>query len=157
MEPQIKAKSTSLYDIDYQLWLDQTVAQLKAQDFSKLDLENLIEEIESLSKRDKRAIFSYLMRLCEHLLKLKYWETERERCFRNWDIEIANFRLQIQAILQDSPSLKKYLDENFLAGYASARKLFLKASGLNANLIPKEPTFTLEQALDEDWLPWQAQ
>jgi hypothetical protein len=36
-----------LYDTDYQRWLEQTVAQLKARDFSNLDLENLIEEIES--------------------------------------------------------------------------------------------------------------
>ncbi len=29
MEPHIKAKPASLYDTDYQLWLDQTIAQLK--------------------------------------------------------------------------------------------------------------------------------
>jgi Domain of unknown function DUF29 len=61
MQPQVKAHPTSLYDTDYQLWLDQTVSQLKAQDFSQIDLENLIEEIESLGKSDKRAIASYLM------------------------------------------------------------------------------------------------
>lgn len=60
-----------LYDKDYQLWLEQTIAQLQTQDFSDIDLENLIEEIKSLGKRDKRAICSYLMRLCEHLLKVK--------------------------------------------------------------------------------------
>ncbi|MCI3280947.1 DUF29 domain-containing protein [Synechococcus sp. PCC 6717] len=35
------------------------------------------------------------------------------------------------------------------------KKLFLNASELNANMIPQEPEFTLEQALDEDWLRWQ--
>lgn len=155
MEPQIKAKPTFLYDTDYQLWLDRTVAQLKAQDFSNLDLENLIEEIESLGKSDKRAIASYLMRLCEHLLKLKYWESEREICFREWNLEVANFRLQIQAILEDSPSLNNYLNEKFISIYSNARKLFLKASKLDSREIPQEPDFTLEQALDEDWLSWQ--
>lgn len=62
----------ALYETDYQLWLDQTVVQLRTHDFNHLDLENLIEESEGLGKRDKRAIASYLMRLCEHLLKLKY-------------------------------------------------------------------------------------
>lgn len=66
MEPQIKPKPTSLYDADYQLWLEYTVAQLKARDFSNLDLENLIEEIEGLGRSDKRAVSSYLLRLCEH-------------------------------------------------------------------------------------------
>jgi hypothetical protein len=155
MNSEVKTKSVPLYDTDYQLWLAQTVAQLRAHDFGNLDLENLIEEIESLGRNDKRAISSYLMRLCEHLLKVKYWESERSACFRGWDVEIANFRLQIRAILKDSPSLKNYLDENFVSEYQNGRKLFLKASKLGAELIPENPCFTLEQALDEDWLPWQ--
>jgi hypothetical protein len=152
---EIETKIVSLYDIDFQRWLDQTVIQLRAHDFNNLDLENLIEELESLGKSDKRAISSYLMRLCEHFLKLQYWESERESCFRGWKLEVANFRLQIQSILKDSPSLKNYLRENFVLEYRNGRKLFLNASELDSRLIPEEPGFTLEQALDEDWLPWQ--
>ncbi|NJL89781.1 MAG: DUF29 domain-containing protein [Coleofasciculaceae cyanobacterium SM2_1_6] len=155
MEFQVKSKPLLLYDADYQLWLECTVAQLKGQDFGNLDLENLIEEIESLGRSEKHAISSYLMRLCEHLLKIKYWESERESCFRGWDVEIANFRLQIQEQLDASPSLKSFLKDNFLKQYGNGRKLFLKASQLNASLIPQAPDFTLEQALDEDWLPWK--
>ncbi len=155
MEPHVKAKSPLLYDTDYQLWLDHTVCQLKAQDFSQIDLENLIEEIESLGKSEKHAISSYLMRLCEHLLKIKYWESEREMCLRGWKREVINFRLQIQEGLEASPSLKSYLQDIFAKQYKNGRKLFLNASGLNASLIPQEPGFTLEQALDEDWLSWQ--
>ncbi|MBF2073026.1 MAG: DUF29 domain-containing protein [Synechococcales cyanobacterium C42_A2020_086] len=145
----------SLYDTDYQCWLDQTVAQLRAREFDNLDLENLIEEIEGLGRSEKHAISSYLMRLCEHLLKIKYWESERESCFRRWDLEIANFRLQIQERLEASPSLKSFLQDHFLKQYKNSRKLFLKASQLNADQIPEKPDFTLEQALDENWLPWQ--
>lgn len=155
MKSEINVKSASLYDTDYQLWLAQTVTQLRSNDFGHIDLENLIEELESLGKSDKWAISSYLMRLCEHLLKIRYWQSEREACFRGWDLEVANFRLQIQAILKDSPSLKNYLDESFQTEYKNARKLFLKASQLKADLIPETPDFTLEQALNEDWLPWQ--
>jgi len=99
MEPQVNVKSKSLYDTDYHLWIDYTVAQLKSGDFSDLDVENLIEEVESLGKSQKHAVSSYLLRLCEHLLKLKYWESDslrggvmRESCFRGWDVEIAVFR-----------------------------------------------------------------
>jgi Domain of unknown function DUF29 len=155
MTSEIKAKRVSLYDTDYQIWLDQTVAQLRSQDFGNLDLENLIEEIESLGKSDKRAISSNLMRLCEHLLKIRYWDVERDSCFRGWKLEVVNFRLQIQAILRDSPSLKNYLKDNFALEYQNGRKLLLNASELNVKLVPEAPCFTLEQALDEDWLPWQ--
>jgi hypothetical protein len=155
MTSETTVKLVSLYDVDYQVWLDQTVAQLRSQDFSNIDLENLIEEIESLGKSDKRAISSYLMRLCEHLLKIKYWESEQETCLRGWKVEVRNFRLQIQSILKDSPSLRNHLRENFLAAYQNGRELFLDSSELDGTLIPKAPEFTLEQTLDEDWLPQQ--
>ncbi|MCT7995245.1 DUF29 domain-containing protein [Laspinema olomoucense] len=142
-----------LYDTDYQLWLEQTIAQLQTHDFSHIDLENLIDEITSLGKKDKRAICSYLMRLCEHLLKVKYWQQERETCIRGWTLEIRNFRLQIQLILKDSPSLKNYLQENFIQEYQNGRKLFLDATGFNSDIIPEDPCFRLEQVLDQDWLP----
>jgi len=153
MQSEVKVKRPSLYDTDYQLWLDQTVAQLKVQDFSQIDLENLIEEIESLGRSEKRAISSYLMRLCEHLLKIKYWESEREMCLRVWKREVINFRLQIQDELETSPSLRSFLQDIFAKQYKNGRKLFLNASELDAKLIPETPDFTLEQVLDEDWLP----
>jgi hypothetical protein len=155
MNSELKTKLASLYDTDYQLWLDETLAQLKAQDFSQIDLENLIEEIEGLGRSEKHAISSYLMRLCEHLLKIKYWESERELCLRGWKREVINFRLQIQEALETSPSLKSFLQDVFVKHYRNGRKLFLTASELDARLIPQDPDFTLEQALDEDWLPWQ--
>lgn len=155
MNSEVTMNLASLYDVDHQCWLDQTAAQLRAQDFGNLDLENLIEEIESLGKSDKRAMSSYLLRLCEHLLKLKYWESERKLCFRGWILEVNNFRLEIELILEDSPSLKLFLAERFLSSYQKARKNLLKAAGFPASFILQEPEFTLEQALDEDWLPWQ--
>jgi len=42
--------SQSLYDQDILLWVEDTVAKLKAHDFENLDLENLIEEIDTLGK-----------------------------------------------------------------------------------------------------------
>ncbi|WNN92025.1 DUF29 domain-containing protein [Gloeocapsopsis dulcis] len=153
MEIEVKK---SLYETDYQLWLAQTLKKLQLGDFENIDLENLIEEVESLGRSDRHAASSYLMRLCEHLLKLTYWKSEREMCFRGWNLEITNFRIQIQEQLETSPSLKTFLQENFLKQYKNGRKLFLKASDLDYSLVPEQPCFTLEQALDEDWLPWNS-
>ncbi len=149
MSPQ----TTSLYHTDYQLWLEDTIAQLRAQNFHNLDLENLIEELTSLSKRDKRAISSYLLRLCEHLLKLQYWEVEREYSRRGWIMEINNLRAEIQLILQDSPSLQPFFREALSECYQKARKNILRTTAISPDLIPQEPPFTPEQLLDEDWLP----
>ncbi|PSR17723.1 DUF29 domain-containing protein [filamentous cyanobacterium CCP3] len=155
MSADTNVQPKSLYDQDYQLWLDETAAYLQSRNFDAIDLENLIEEIESLGRSDKRSLKSYLLRLCEHFFKLCYWGAERERCFRGWNLEITNFRIRISAILEDSPSLRRYIEDNFLSQYQQARRIFLKASALDDITIPERPWFTLEEALDHDWLPWQ--
>ncbi|MCS6814687.1 MAG: DUF29 domain-containing protein [Cyanobacteria bacterium] len=80
-----------------------TVAQLKAHNFSNLDLENPVEEIESMSRSQKHAVSSYLMRL---VLNSNCWEAEQDTCSRGWKLEVRNLRLQIQEELEVSPSLK---------------------------------------------------
>lgn len=46
--------SDNLYEKDFCLWIDATVKKLKNQQFQNIDLPNLIEEIESMGKREKR-------------------------------------------------------------------------------------------------------
>jgi hypothetical protein len=65
------------YEEDYYLWTKEMVEVLKNKDYSSVDWDNLIEEIEDMGKSQKRAVESLLMRLTEHLLKLKYWDAER--------------------------------------------------------------------------------
>ena len=143
----------TLYHTDYNLWVLETVRQLKNRDFNCLDLENLIEEVADLSKRDKRKLQSLLKRLCEHLLKLKYWQSEIERNKRHWRGEIANFRQQIQYELEDSPSLKPYLSKIFDKCYQDARVIASQKSGLSLNSFPEKAIGSLEQILDQNWLP----
>ena len=100
---------SALYDRDFNLWIQKTASDLKSKDMDAIDWNNLIDEIEGMGKSERRALQSYLERLIEHLLKLKYWEAERERCQRGLKIEIIEFRSRIERILDDSPSLKNYL------------------------------------------------
>ena len=72
---------------------------------------------------------------------------------RGWKVEIQNFRLEISALLKDSPSLKNYLANSFEKEYQNGRQLCLNASGLDPLGIPEKPSFSLEQALSTDWLP----
>jgi len=111
----------TLYDQDYYLWLRTSINQLRAGQFTSIDLENLIEELESMGRREKRTIKSLLIRLLEHLLKLKYWDVERERNQGHWKGEIRTFRRQIKDELKDSPSLKPYILEIFDECYQQAR------------------------------------
>lgn len=152
MVTEVKQVSQSLYDTDYNLWVLETVAKLQAKDFENLDLENLVEEVLDLSKRDKRKLESLLARLFEHLLKLKYWESERERNKGHWEREITNFRLQIIRLLEDSPSLRSHLENRLVKLYQDGCQLASKRSQLPLNTFPSSPIGNLEQILDENWL-----
>jgi hypothetical protein len=81
MVTQLEKRSKKLYDVDYNLWVLETVKQLENREFNALDLDNLIEEVADLSRRDKRKLESLLTRLIEHLLKIKYWQSEKDRNF----------------------------------------------------------------------------
>ena len=153
MVAELIKNQTNLYDTDYNLWVLDTVEKLENRDLDSLDWENLIEEVLGLSRSDKRKLESLLTRLIEHLLKLGYWETEKERNRGHWEGEIANFRKQIKRLLKDSPSLKPYLKDFFEECYQDSREIASKRSQLPLNTFPEKPIAPLEQILDENWLP----
>ena len=103
------AKVKNLYDQDFALWIEKTVKQLKSGDLSQVDLENLIEEVESLGKSQRKAVDNFLTRLLEHLLKRCY--VVLPDCYRGWEIEIRNFRKELKKEFKYSPSLQRFMIE----------------------------------------------
>ncbi len=140
--------TSSLYETDYNQWIQETVQQLQNRNFDTIDWENLIEELESMGKNDKRALISLLTRLLEHLLKLSYWESEKPRSGNHWASEIVNFRAQIKTRIEDSPSLRPQMQTFYEKAYPVAIKSVSKLFSL-----PTCPPISLSQALDEDWFP----
>ena len=147
----------NLYDSDYQLWLENTINQLRCGDFQAVDWQNLLEELADLGKNNRRALESLLTRLLEHLLKLTYWQSQRDYNQAGWKKEIRNFRIQIKKILKDSPSLKSYLREILPECYLDARNLLIDETELDVSIFPVEVLASLEEILDQNWLPnWEA-
>ncbi|CAN1211863.1 DUF29 domain-containing protein [Tumidithrix helvetica PCC 7403] len=114
-------KPDTLYDRDFNLWLEQAIAQLQSGDLHNLDRENLIEELQGLANRDKRELQQRLKVLLEHLLKRRH--VDLPECFRGWEITIVNQRSEIESLLEQSPSLKRYLSEVFDKSWQTALKL----------------------------------
>lgn len=141
-----------LYEQDFYLWLQQTARLLKVRNFEEVDWDNLIEEIESMGRSEKRELKSRLIILIEHLLKLIYWEAERENNANGWRSTIVEQRNQIEFSLEDSPSLKPLLAEIFLDCYGKARKGTLQKYQLSDALFPEKPPFKLEDVLDPNYL-----
>ena len=148
--PKPQKSSDALYEQDYYHWLEQTALHLRARALDQLDLENLIEEIEDMGRREKRAIESNLRVVLLHLLKWKYQAQNRSG---SWSGSIAEHRIRIRKALQDSPSLKNFMLEIFPEAYQDASKLASLETGLDKDIFPFLCEWTLQQALNEDWLP----
>ncbi|GBE74731.1 hypothetical protein myaer87_19580 [Microcystis aeruginosa NIES-87] len=140
--------SSTAYETDYNQWLKETVKQLRERNFEQVDWDNLIEEIESMGKSDRRALMSLLTRLIEHLLKLAYWQEEKKRSGNHWAAAIVNFRAQIQHRLEDSPSLRSELAAMYDKVYPVAIKSVSQLFSLNS-----DAHISLEQILDDNWFP----
>lgn len=151
--------SETLYDRDLQLWIEQTIQQLKNHEFESLDIEHLIEELVDLGKSEKNALRSNLMILLAHLLKLQVQSDAPDTMKGSWYSSVLEHRQRVLNNLADTPSLKGFLVEAVEKAYADGRKLALKEGQL-AKLgvrVPEESEypitcpFSIDQILDEDF------
>jgi len=146
----MKTKLSQLYETDFNLWIEQTVYQLKKGDLGALDLEHLIEEISDMGRNNRREVFSRLKVLLMHLLKWKY---QPEKRTNSWTNTIDEQREQLELILKDSPSLKPYLGDIFSECYQKAVRAAANETNLPKQTFPIDCPFTQEQVLDQDYFP----
>jgi hypothetical protein len=112
--------SQSLYDRDILLWVEDTVAKLKSHDFENLDLDNLIEEVESLGISQRKELLSRLITLLEHLLKRLYVDLPDD--YNGWERTVRNQRIKLSLLFKEAPSLKTKWDNSFADAWEIALK-----------------------------------
>lgn len=134
------------YDSDFYGWVQQQTALIRQGQWSELDAQNLLEELESLGRSEKRALISQVARLCAHLLKWRYQPAKRSR---SWVLSIRSARQEIAAILRDNPSLRAKLPEVFADGYDRGRLMALEETGLADHEIPEVAPFDWQTAIDQ--------
>jgi Domain of unknown function DUF29 len=139
-----------LYERDFSQWVEEQVALLEGGVFERLDLENLIEEIRDMARRQKKAIRNDLIVVLTHLLK---WQHQPEQRSPSWTGSIVGHRRRIRDEIEESPSLAGYPGEVFERCYRSAREQAVADTALPAETFPAEPAFSLEQPLDPKFLP----
>lgn len=143
----------TLYEQDFYLWIQTTAQLLKEQCFEEVDWESLIEEIESMGRRERKELKSRLIVLIEHLLKLMYWDVEKAYNAKEWRSTVVEQRRQIALLLEASPSLRPWLGETFLDGCQNAREDALRKYQISSDIFPIEPPFTIADVLNSDYLP----
>jgi hypothetical protein len=142
--PKTKA---GLYEEDFNLWLEAQASLLREGRLDELDIENLIEEVKAIGRSERHALESNLIVVLVHLLKYRYQPT------RSWLLTLREHRRRLRRSLQDSPSLRRFAEDNFLDCYQEAREQAALESGLEVTDFPGEPPYTLAQALDQTFFP----
>ncbi|MFN9558485.1 MAG: DUF29 domain-containing protein, partial [Dolichospermum sp.] len=125
------------------------VQHLKENRFNDIDIPNLIAEIESMGKSEKRELKSRLIVLLIHLIK---WQYQPEKRSESWRSTITEQRICIEALLEDSPSLQPLLIEIFADCYEKARSKASEETGIKLNFFPQESPFTLDETLNAYFL-----
>ena len=143
---------TSDYDTDFYAWTQNQAAALAAGHVSELDLANLAEEIESLGKRDRRALESHLDVLVMHLLKW-FYQPEGRQTGHSWRSTIRTQRRDIRRILRDSPSLRRQMQDMIDSDYQDVRLDASNETGLPLETFPESYPWTAEQVFDETFWP----
>lgn len=156
----MSGNAAQLYQEDFVRWTEeQSNALREAAGVGTnlpLDWENLAEEIESLGRSQRRELRSRIAVIIEHLLKLEHSPAIDPR--RGWIDTIARERLDIELLIEDSPSLKgdvarMVVDETARAVRNATRALLRHGEGSPEAVAGlKAARYTEDQVLG-DWFP----
>jgi len=122
-----------LYDKDFYQWTQVCARLIRERRLDCVDLPNIAEEIRDLGKRDKREVYSRLIVLIAHLLKL---QIQPERRSQSWIRTIRTQRRELELVLTDSPSLRSRAQRKLPALYTRAVEEALGETGIAPNPLP---------------------
>jgi hypothetical protein len=141
-----------LYEQDFYAWTQRQVELLRCGQWAELDVENLIEEMESLGRQERQELRNRLGVLLGHLLK---WHYQPEARSKSWRATIQEQRQEIHRHLQENPSLKPYLLEAIKIGYEKGLNLVDRETPLDPKQLPQTCPFSEAEIFEEpiDWSP----
>ena len=135
----------SIYESDYQQWLEETILIFKTRQLDRLDYEHLLEELAVLGNEQKHAVESLAIQVLQHLLFYQYWQTERDYNAHHWRAEIITFRTQLE--LRLTSNLKNHLQNRLDYLYSKARKIAEVKTNLE---FPTQNLYTLNPVHGEN-------
>ncbi|MBF0573959.1 MAG: DUF29 domain-containing protein [Desulfamplus sp.] len=138
------------YNQDFYSWLCHNINLLRSGRVSEIDVENIAEELEGMSKSQHRELVNRLKILFIHLLK---WQFQPDRRSSSWKGTIIEQRSQIKSLLKTSPSLKYQIEDKINDAYSDAVEYAALETGLLESDFPQSCPYILDQALDKTYYP----
>lgn len=148
----------TLYETDFYGWTQEQAAKLRALLVERsnldLDIENILEEVESLGRSDYRQLRSRIEEICIHLLKLHLALAREPR--NQWKASIQGQRSRLARLLRESPSLKPRVGEALAEAYEDALCHFDDEKLISLTMpmhLPGISPFSIDEILADDWWP----
>ncbi len=140
----------SLYETDFYQWALHNAGLLKQGKLADIDIENVAEELESMSRSEKKELRNRLAILMMHLLK---WQYQPQHRSMSWKLTINTQRADIELVLEDSPSLKHNIEITIEDAFKRAESLFEKETNISKKYLPQTCPYTFEQLSDYEFWP----
>lgn len=144
---------TDSYEVDTYAWTRAQVELLRAGWFDIVDIDNIIEEIDSLGGEQIHAVESHIIQAAVHLLKLTVSEDVDPR--GGWINSVKEQRRQIERRLRKNPSLRRQVPNLITEAWPdivdeACDGLRRSSEQANARLLPP---LSEQKILDRNFFP----
>jgi len=146
----MKMAVQSLYETDFYGWTQEQTRYIRSGDWSLLDYENILEEIEAMGRAERRSLRNRLAVLFMHLLK---WQHQPARRGKSWKTTIVHQRTAINSLLEDSPGLNSALHDSIGRAWKDALKDVEVETELNRDTFPQTCPWAFDTFMDENFWP----
>jgi hypothetical protein len=148
-QPEADLRRTDVF-----VWLKRQAEALRAREAGRnaIAYDELAEEVDGLAQSVRNKVFSLTARIIEHLYKLEFVDSPRDRA--GWRKEVLAFRGQLARTL--TPSLRNEVAADLDALHRrELRGLVLGELLADAGLVlaTRPGGYTWAQITDDDWWP----
>ncbi len=138
------------YEQDFYGWTQEQARLLREGRFAEVDVANVVEEIETLGRGERRELVSHLRVLLTHLLT---WGYQPDRRGRSWRLSIEVQRLEARDHLAENPSLTPQLDDAVRQAYRLAVIEAERQTRLSRKTFPATCPWSFDQIMSDTFLP----
>ena len=129
---------------DQYLWAKQTVEAIKTRNIAAIDMEALLDEMESTVSRLERSLDYTVSEILEALLWQKYTKATKEEV----DDLLIPAQLRLIEMLDLTPSLNELLPNVLNQAFQRARKLVSESDNV---VLPDECPFPLKLIMEHPY------
>jgi hypothetical protein len=133
-----------LYERDEHAWIAAQVAALREGRLADLDRDNLVDLLDAMARSNRHELRSRLTVLLQHLLKARF---QPARMSRSWARTILHQQQEIQAALEDYPSLAREVETIAARAYRDAVARAAQETSLDERGFPPTSPWTVAEAL----------